>query len=70
MTGQTLFITDQVLQDNPSAVIDVIRHVKERNKDKLPGTESRRIFARPGVTDWLLELATNSTAVDEAETTA
>lgn len=67
--GQSIFFTDQALQDSPSAVLDVIRHIEERNKEKLPGSESRRIFARPGVTQWLFDLATNdTTATDETET--
>jgi hypothetical protein len=66
-TGHTIFTTDQVLQENPSAIIDVVKHVKERNKNKLPGYESRRIFARPGVTEWLYGLAKNGRGGDEAE---
>jgi hypothetical protein len=56
-TGHTIFLTDQVLMQEPDKVIEVVQHVKERNKCKLPGFETRRFFARPGVVDWLHKLA-------------
>lgn len=69
-SGQTIFLTDQVLHEEADAVIGVIKYVKERNKDKLPGTESRKVFARPCVTEWLLKLVEDNSDGPEARKNA
>ncbi|KIW03318.1 uncharacterized protein PV09_05529 [Verruconis gallopava] len=56
-TGHTLFLTDEVLIQEPEKVLEIIRHVKERNRTKVPGQESRRLFMRPRAADWLLKIA-------------
>jgi hypothetical protein len=41
----------------PDKVLEVVQHVRTRNKGKPLGLESRRLFARPNVADWLFKLA-------------
>jgi hypothetical protein len=56
-TGHTIFLTDEVLMQEPDKVIEVVEHIQDKNKSKPLGFETRRIFGRPGLTDWLLKLA-------------
>ena len=36
--------------------MEVVEYVKEKNQNKMPGKETRRLFARPNVLEWLSDL--------------
>lgn len=54
--GQTVWITDDVLMNNPHSALDIVIHLKDRNKDKPRGLEQWRLYGRPGIREWLFEL--------------
>ncbi|TKA68633.1 hypothetical protein B0A55_07372 [Friedmanniomyces simplex] len=59
--GKVTFITDEVFVNHPEKASQVIQLFLENNKVKPPGGENDKIAARPGVKDWLRQLATERT---------
>ena len=55
--GGITFITDDVFSYFPEKAKEIIESFLEQTKSKPPGAELAKIGARPGVKDWLLQLA-------------
>ena len=55
--GQTVFITDAIFENHPDKALRIVLHIMERNAEKARGFETWRLYARPGVCEWLKELA-------------
>ncbi|KAK0802473.1 hypothetical protein LTR75_008248 [Friedmanniomyces endolithicus] len=59
--GKVTFITDDVFVNHPEQASQIIQLFLDNNKAKPPGGENDKIAARPGVKDWLRQLATERT---------
>ncbi|KAK1809987.1 hypothetical protein LTR12_015664 [Friedmanniomyces endolithicus] len=59
--GKVTFITDDVFVNHPEQASQIIQLFLDNNKAKPPGGEIDKIAARPGVKDWLRQLATERT---------
>lgn len=64
--GQVVFFTDDVLVYHSQKATDYINKFLEETKNKPPGGETGKIAMRPGVKDWLLELAVKAGKVRAA----
>jgi hypothetical protein len=52
--GQVVFITPQTMENHPAKALEIVSHLSKRNEGR---SDPWRLYARPGVLQWLRDLA-------------